>query len=753
VTLWIGVGALEISYGQRCCGPNCPSNPTNCSNTVLEWNDIELNTSYPCSTYADKTAKFYFVAEDEQAYTYETSIAAGDYLDSDDSIQFEKADINIEYIAGNNTYTPGYAVDFKVRTYDKDNESYVFSRPTDEHPLIYFNVTTAEGDMDSFVEVNNTRTDGSGFANVSFTPDGRFVSGNQTWRGYLHSSDLCYVYNESDNFTVEIDINWPPEYVNMTVNNEYTDSKGWGGGWNFSVEVRDYPGEGGDVNVTLQMDTNNGWRNISTQTCAACSAWEQLNFTDIQLNCSDINTSARFRFNVTDDYGNENGTGVYRTFEIKPDDVVFSHILGNNTIANRTGSQIDNLTLRLYDPVNLTYLPSGANATIWVSWNYYAYDEGVNLQSNATGHINREFDPICDDEGTYEYEARNQIWYAQMNSTDTCYYANQSEIFVLDVKGNLNITVIKPDGSNNYTWGESIFMQGQVKDDCGNTLDYSDVEFNMTVGNYEYSFTPTGLGGGFYQDDWDSTNASEGWYNVTLWANKTYQPDTTRSYYYPNQTVIVPPDTFYLFTIPLLKSANVSLRTDGWGLLYNFTVNVTDEAGDNVTVTFETKKFGIDFSQVGSSQNCTSCTNYTFTWNSTYTCADISGNPTWYFRFKGIDDDTNEHTTSTSTSGDYIGDDDTYVLEKDDVEILYVSGNESIVNRSSGNVTFVLFVNDTDREIAVQDSEATIYLNVTTNTTQTNSVNLTEANNQTNGTGYSYLTFGPDGNCNYEVGK
>jgi len=55
VTLYIAVGALEESYGTRCCGPaeQCPSNPGNCTNITLEWNNVWLNSTYDCTSYAE----------------------------------------------------------------------------------------------------------------------------------------------------------------------------------------------------------------------------------------------------------------------------------------------------------------------------------------------------------------------------------------------------------------------------------------------------------------------------------------------------------------------------------------------------------------------------------------------------------------------------------------------------------------------------------------------------------------------------
>jgi len=443
---------------------------------------------------------------------------------------------------------------------------------------------------------------------------------------------------------------------------------------------------------------------------------------------------------VTDIVGNENGTNTYTNFGVLPDNIMVEHIAGDWSIANRSRSQTDNLTLRFLDTDNNTYLPQDINITLRITHNYFVYNDYL-LQTNDSGYTNYEFDPGCSGP---QYDVGPQFWYAKVNTSETCYYSNESDIFDLTVMGEFNITVFKPDGSSNYTWGDLIFMQGQVKDDCTNTIDAAQVSFNMSVNTYNYGFVPNNLGGGFYQEDWDSTNASEGYYNVTMMVNKTY--------YYENESLIQPPDSFYIYTEPILKEANATPRLDGWGKIYNFSVNVTDELGDNVTVKLETRKYGVVYSQVGDTQNCTSCTNYTMWWNQSYTCDSITGNPTHYFRFTGTDDRNNIHITST-TYGDYVDGDDTYVLEKDDVSILHISGHGNSVNRSSGSTTFMVFVNDTDRGVYVQDYTATVNLNVTTNTTNPGSVNITEDTNTTNSSGFTSFTFSPGGNCNYEVGN
>ncbi|MCK4335569.1 MAG: hypothetical protein KAW40_02475, partial [Candidatus Aenigmarchaeota archaeon] len=100
----------------------------------------------------------------------------------------------------------------------------------------------------------------------------------------------------------------------------------------------------------------------------------------------------------------------------------------------------------------------------------------------------------------------------------------------------------------------------------------------------------------------------------------------------------------------------------------------------------------------GNEINCTFCSNFTAEWEANFTCADIG---TWFFRFTATDQNGNEDTTEIA-DGEY-ADSDSFLLERDDIQIFYVSGNESTAFYNSTNVSnstyaeFVLFVNDTDK--------------------------------------------------------
>jgi hypothetical protein len=197
-------------------------------------------------------------------------------------------------------------------------------------------------------------------------------------------------------------------YRNLRVNGLPTASMQWGeGGFNFSVEVKDYGTETDDLNVTLQLDTGSGWTEYGSDDCLSCSSWTWVNFSYINLTCADINSSARFRFNVTDDVDNQNTT-TSSNFAVDRNNVTFEILSGHgpSAIANRT-ADATNLTLQLrIRDENGTYL-SGFNTTLYTSQlgslgGSVLWDSGEVLYTNGTGHITLNFTAAdhCDNEST-----------------------------------------------------------------------------------------------------------------------------------------------------------------------------------------------------------------------------------------------------------------------------------------------------------------------------------------------------------------
>ncbi|MEM5855336.1 MAG: hypothetical protein QW472_03390, partial [Candidatus Aenigmatarchaeota archaeon] len=606
-----------------------------------------------------------------------------------------------EVRGGSSTTTCGHSTNWdggdwgEVRLYNDNNSSYV---------QVWYWLNGADRSLVARPVIDETPP--PEFNPNQFTaPNGRLTlefRGNRAAGEVLAVNRICYKWGDykepkerqSTNLFVKVRSSIPPEMENESVNGvTFGASDGWGTTFNFSVMVRDLNNE--NIMVKLYIDFGSGYQLVNSTICYSCGNWQKIDFLQ-SFSCDKIGI-AHYKFEAEDPYLLTYETEPHN-FTIEKEDVLFEHIHGNNQIANRSGNQILPLTLRVRDE-NGSYVGPGINITLWISHSgppYYVYDDGHFLQTNESGYVTFEFNPGCNNP---QYVVGPQKWKMQVNETEMCYKPVVSLVYNITIMGELNPTIFAPIGGYTYNWGDLIFHQAKLKDDCENDIAAANVTFNLTTDSKSYEFIPDDVGSGFYQKWWDSSGKAEGWYNVTLKVNKTY--------YWPNEKTQV--NAFYLRTPPLLKVANVNPREGIWGTEFNFSVNVTDEEGNNVTVKLFEKKSGGAWTQVGEAKNCTSCSNTTLIWSRTYSCSDVG---TWFFKFEATDDLGNTYET-TIAKGDYVGDSDSFLVTKHDVSIEYVSGNESIATPTSP-ATFILRVYDLNLQTYNLQDSATLAFNVTT---------------------------------------
>ncbi|MFC2143954.1 hypothetical protein ACFLQO_01160, partial [Candidatus Aenigmatarchaeota archaeon] len=742
VTLWIKVGASEQSYGMECCGPNCADNTQNCSNLEFNWTNIV----FPCSGFAGQTAFYWFAAVDEEGYSYNTTVAQGDYSEVSESDNFgiEEADINVTYWSGNSTQaTRLIPTSFTVKVYDLDNLTKNF---TTSFPLVQFYVNNSLGNMQL---VNQSYANETGFANVTFLPTADFNSGNKTWYAKVPTSDSCYQYNITENLTVDLDVNFPPLYDNEKVRGVTSGaSAGWGEYWYFNITVMDL--EGDNVNVSLYVDYGDGYRNMQNQTCTNCNAWDIINFT-VDFNCTHINSTVYYRFKMIDNNSVDNlNQTTPHTFTIETDDINFTLLLGDSSIANRSDNQTDTLIILVNDTDRNQTVEAQVNGTIWITDSGgLNWDDGYNVSTNSSGHWTYIFNASCN------YSVGQQTW--RFQSIDQCYdevdsFYDLSKTYYLTVMGDLNVTLTLPSETN-YTEGQSVYFLGNLKDDCGDLL--SGFEDYVTFRPWHYSYyqdlTSGAVGGGIYDYSWSTSGGDKpgGWYNITMKAvekvSNTYYSDE-KNFTYPNQTS--PLHAFYLEIYPRLREANVTPRQEGWSFERNFTVNVSDEEVDTVDVElWESFDKGV-WTKIDGTKQCSNCSNETLWWNRSYLCAGYAGQ-TLYFKFNGSDSDSNVYTTGPSDYADQVWI-DSYQIEKDDITVAYYEGNETYVNRSgSDSVEFILEINDTDRNQLAYDPTINMSFNVTSNGTA--SPWIDDGFNISNASGHVHYIYEPD--CRYGVGN
>ncbi len=185
---------------------------------------------------------------------------------------------------------------------------------------------------------------------------------------------------------------------------------------------------------------------------------------------------------------------------------------------------------------------------------------------------------------------------------------------------------------------------------------------------------------------------------------------------------------------PTISNETVNGQTsdaaEGWGTNWTFSVNVSNPAdgtGDiNLTLRLNTGAGFADKESRICSNPCSTPTNFTF-FVDDFLCADISSAQ---YQFRAI----NTNGTSTATQS--------FTIEKDDINIEHVQGNNTIANRSGNQEDLlILRVFDTDKAPSGE------YIGSGTNVTfsiETNGVTFDSGTiNQTNSTGHTNYYFNP----------
>jgi hypothetical protein len=320
----------------------------------------------------------------------------------------------------------------------------------------------------------------------------------------------------------------------------------------------------------------------------------------------------------------------------------------------------------------------------------------------------------------------------KFNSTgDQAYKDNTSDEFYVNIYGSLNATMTQPNGTVNYTQVDdsTITFKGYLYDEdpCNNPVTDATVRFNITNGTDYWTCDSTPVGDGNYTCDWPTSGKPAGWYNVTMVANKSYYNDDT-----DNQT-----NAFYLFVRPFLtdphvidKYGNKDIASGGWGRSpYNYTINVTDDEGDQVNVSFWLKTTGSWIYQ--GSQTCQPCDNIQLTFNRTFTCSNSE--KTWFYKFNATDQIGSTDSTSETENSHYV--------TRDNILMEYISGNETNTSLTDPT-TFILRVYDIENGTYELNPTISVSFNVTKQGKGT--TNYTVGTNTTNGTGYVIYSFLPD---------
>ena len=275
------------------------------------------------------------------------------------------------------------------------------------------------------------------------------------------------------------------------------------------------------------------------------------------------------------------------SFIITKDYIKLDYLLGNSEDANRSGSQ--------YTP--LIFYAENVNGTVMTSFpikytittnNVTEYtDSNFIVDTNATGHSTFNFNATCanDYSGSPKFLVGEQQWKVTINDSElTCYYQNDSSNYLdtnLFVYGDIVLGFNNPDGSVNYTQEGIIGFLGATTDDCGDALETT-VSYHANI-SAESGFicdNTTKVGANAFTCNYLTTTATtNGWYNTTMFANKTY--------HYDNNTVKESePGLFYLNALRRLAGNDVTPSAEYYTYNnWNFTVNAT--SGDDTVMRIE----------------------------------------------------------------------------------------------------------------------------------------------------------------------
>jgi hypothetical protein len=423
---------------------------------------------------------------------------------------------------------------------------------------------------------NNETGNFSGYYNCTWDSTDRIEG---WWSLQLNSSRGYFNENNSyleDWFWLE---NLNASYSNQQV---VPAVDGWTRPYNFSIDVNDTDSDFINCSLYINKYDGQGWifkgkHNLEDP----LGIYNQICYIEVtDFTGEDIGDNT-FKFFIENGepenaFNTTNTSGPY--LEVSNTSITF--ITQNATTVNITGDS-ELLAVRVNDTDNSTlqnWFPSGVNVTFWVTYNSSSINETIN-QTNQTGYATYIFDPDC------SFSIGPQGWWA--NVTDGYYEMNTT---------GYNLTIVVTDDLlNNITYpdytefdrGVNITINATVVDSCGNNISDANVYFIMESekdSSIYYCNDTQQLGNGSYSCEFNSSGMTAGWYDVTMASNRT-------SY---NTNHSLDDHTFWLETAPVLTflGYGVDPQQGGWGEVFNFSVNVTDEDGDTVRVYAYERKYG-----------------------------------------------------------------------------------------------------------------------------------------------------------------
>ncbi|UCD07164.1 MAG: hypothetical protein JSW41_05050, partial [Candidatus Aenigmatarchaeota archaeon] len=423
-----------------------------------------------------------------------------------------------------------------------------------------------------------------------------------------------FIQGQSNAFWIETEpiLTLPAPSYNTS---DPTDPYGWGETWTFYINLTNEDHDQVDLYLWMRSNYTGTWSNWSLYTIGTGDDPTVADVTDENsIQSYTLTESAEkftigkrgyweFKWNATEDDAGliDNTTNV--SYQVKDDNIEIIHIEGNNSVINRS------------------IAPSQSNATFSVRIN--DTDKGSIIQTGGgTAYFN-----VTSNEDTYILSESQYTWTLETTKTidntyfnitfpqasTKCnyrigpqrwkvrymhdgYYENESVLYNVNLTTTpLDVEIVLPTTNTTIRkYIDSIFIQGNVSDDCASTngsLWNVSVQFRvqeptvpidhvctpiLNQSNYYYNCTVS-----------SSTPVSEGWdyvyHNVTMQANKSYYNSSPVKAKQDAIVLVSSPEIndTDIFTTPLEDTYTDYLPSPaepwGWGEEWTLRVKVKDE--------------------------------------------------------------------------------------------------------------------------------------------------------------------------------
>jgi len=494
---------------------------------------------------------------------------------------------------------------------------------------------------------------------------------------YINRLWLENVYTKAENFSVYI---WNSS-INSWQNIDFNEYVGWSNKFNFTVDV--YDQEGDTVECRLLISKNNGttWEYVGSSVINGISGIPTTGTCSVVyhgFDCNNIGTNNWFKFEIRDaEQANYYNTTEINAPKLRESIAIISLVEGNNSFVNRSSgiNQITRLAVNVFDLENSSYARN-VNVSFWITRDGSNYLFDSSNATESSGNAYYYFNPDC------SYSAGPQYWKAGI--TDTCYIDVNTTDYTTTIIGDLVNTLIQPLNGETFLRGSNVTIRANVSDECGNLVNVDGINFisksNETLQDF-YCEPIINEGIGYYNCTFNTsypTLMPARYYNITI--------NTSKQYFNPAQATWK--NAFFIETKPELFNISAYPSGDGgWGETWYFIVSFTDEDLDSNTVFLYINRY---FGWISPSSQLVSGKNVTLTFSYSGFSGDDIGERQFYFTAQDV-----RGYTSNSSVGNF-------TLDKDDVLITHIYGNNSVYNRSaSPSLNFRVNVTDIDRNVGV----------------------------------------------------